>query len=347
MSIAVRLVLFLAAVAAAALSFTCNAIFWWRTFDGDPLAQIAWVAVSVTCGVFKCLLLLHLSHLGIKWRHAPGAVVLFALTLGFDVLSGLAYAGSTYKHAASEASVVAADRVRIEAEIAAAETRRAAISEARPLARLVADLAATEAGARGCDASRMHLDRCKAVAAARSAVADAKERDRLDEHLSALRRQLAASARAVASTDRPTNAAPIVALFAQFGAVVTEEQVALWLHFVFVAIVELGATAGLAIALAPRAVQSAPLPRIEVAPEPIAPRSGHPLADILAGLVAGSLAIPGISVAGREIRAPQRILADAAGLSTSSVNRQLRELADAGRLTIRAGKAGTRIVVAA
>lgn len=360
LGVAFRVVLGILSLGAIALSLTTNAAYWTDALKSDPTAQQIAVAVSILAGLFKIAVPAAVRIMKPATAERRGLWALFALALLFDVTSGLGYAGMVRGSASGEQRQtnnqrrgLEADRKRVEAELARLEVPRAFTSiEAE---RRVAEAQKGDCGPRS---GRSHLDSCTRPgkldgelgnAAAYGAAVD--KLARIDAALTAL----------PPAKDADPQAAAIVRAL-KFVKLDIEEATAgiLW-GLVLLMLLELGSTVGPAATLAPRSEgpsrpAGSPLDHVGVTgaatsaaplaapPRPAKGRQRLDLAVTLRSIQSRTLAVPGAVVAADgSMTLSQSELAAVLGTSKTIINRGIKDLRDAGTVTVKAGRGGTHI----
>lgn len=370
----------LALAAAAALvcaSGGFSALYAWRSNSAHShaLASLA-VAMALGLELAKPLAVHALFGALRGWRlgQALGLFALAAVAVAFSVTAELqlmamsrADAVAGREHDAGKASAARDMRDGLRAELARVPAARSQ-AELEPL------IAAKVAATKGADCtlwveSTKQRATCVEVAQLRAEAARGERRDELAGRLAAAERALAdAGPQRVADP----SAVALATYLGAFGLQIEPRRLGDWLVLVAVLALEVGSmfAAVLVAATRPNAARDAaarvseplaPAPLRDTgrnaetpalpAPEHLAERSGETLAlPVPPG--AGRLEVaehPAERVLallrdkGGEVFGSQRMLALAVGVSPARLNRVLHELAGSGRLSLAAGKSGTRI----
>lgn len=352
----------LAAASLVVASAGFGALYAWQTGSEHGLAMAA-LAVVMALGLeaAKPLALMSAFEAIRAWRLASGAAltvlglvaVAYSLTAELSLMAGARGDRVAERAAVSDTARNAKERRgRLEDELAA-------LSNARPAAAVSAELGAilTDKRLANCDtwlASLKLRTKCiEKVAPLRAELAIAERRD-------TLRRELAQLAdRPRVGELRPDPAAHALAVYLALLGIKLEAAVLTeWLALIPVLALEVGsAFAGI---LARGVATNTPSPTRST-PTPIpAPFSEQIRAenDVFKGVQDGPpvLTVPDapaerlvqlLNDRGGEVLAGQRTLAKALGISAGGVNALLRELADAGRVVVEAGRGGTLVKLAA
>lgn len=343
-----RALLILPAIGLVALSFGANAYFWHATMSHDATAQVAWVAISILCGLVKVGVPVAFAILAIGWREQPAVSAAFAVALVFDIFSGLGFSALTRGDAAASRQHSAAPVVELQRQRDDAAAALARLAGVRLTARIEVERKAASVRATNCGTRRgAATPECETLAKLEAELTDARERDRLTATVNDLSAKLT-GAGPVRDAD-PQISAIALALSA-VGLSPDRETLAKAFGLLLVLLVELGSTA------LPRAafVRAPVAPADPVRPEPVEPPAPvrrprkttaaiDPL-DVVRSATAGRMTIPGATLtADGWLYVSQRALADVVGKSPPTVNRALKAAEAAGEILTRIDAKGSAI----
>lgn len=295
-----------------------------------------------------------------KIVRAVACAALATVCIAYSLAAELSLAaGSRGDMAASRAAAVAgaeavaADRRRAEAELSA-------LPAARPVSQIDAEIDGLllTPGARGCAKIDGAVTRqvCPKVAALRSERGTAARRVELEATL----KSAVQPTTAMHVHDADPLAGAVATYAAAIGWSFTPEEALPWLALVPVLFLELGSALALVVVRAsgpsqPHAAPPAPeaAPAVTSAPvpiaEPVAPVQAPPKRRerraVKGPLVLGEMA-DRLRIAGGQLEGSQRSIADALGVSKSTVQRSLQALVASGTVLASATSQGTRLVLA-
>jgi len=349
-----RALLLLPAIGLVVASFAMNAYFWHTVMAHDPDAQVAWVVVSILCGLVKTGVPIAFLILGMTWRDQKAVAAAFVVALVFDVCSGLGFSALTRGDAMASRQHDAAPVVELIRQRDDAAAKLARYADARLTARVQVERDAAAVAAPNCKLrTNATGEPCRKLAALDAELADARERDRLAAAVNELSAK-ATTAAPVRDTD-PQITAIALALSA-VGLSPDRETLAKVFGLMLVLLIELGSTALPRAAFErarDRPVEPDREPDREPDVEPIQlptpakrPRKASAIdpLDVIRAATVGRMTIPGATLtADGWLYVSQRAIATVVGKSPPTVSRAIRDAEQAGHILTRTDSKGSAI----
>lgn len=349
-----RVLLLLPAVGLVAASFAANAYFWFSSMAHDPTAQVAWVAISILCGLVKVGVPIAFVILAIGWRDQPAVAAAFAVALIFDIFSGLGFSALTRGDATAARQHDAAPVVELVRQRDDAADKLARLADVRLTARVQVERDAAAVVAPNCKLrSNAVGEQCRALAALDAELTEAKERDRLAKVVDDLSARTS-TAEPVRDADPQLTA--IALPLAAIGLSPDRETLSRAFGLLLVLLIELGSTAlpRAAFVRAPAKATPPPALPVPIHVEPVAtlptpakpkrkPSAIDPL-DVVRSACAGRMTIHGATLtADGWLYVSQRAIADVVGKSPPTVNRALKQAEADGIILSRVDSRGSAI----
>lgn len=351
----VRLLAFAAALSLVGVSISMNLQAGLAKSE-TQFGQFTWAVASVASDILKAV-----APIFIGWAIARRdalrvtvGVAILIVTGGYAVISAISYSHGGRVDLAGARGAEATTRERADASYRDTEAALSGIPTTRPVPELKASIAALLADPKTGDCHTMDgpVSRrvCPQVAEVRTELARAEERTRLQGELKLAKAQLD-------GLPPPRSADPaaeaVTRFLGEIGVSAEPHDVALWLSFSGVILVEVGSIFGLLLAsggagpsqLGPAEPAPAPLrdqparnvdsEKADAKPKRWRPRLGTAVA--LDKLRAAAL--------NGEIEASQSTFGKLLGISKATAHRELRRLEQAGAITLATGKRGTHVTV--
>lgn len=348
MPLALRVFFGFLAVSVAGIALAANASFYGAAFATDEKSRWTYTAIAVATCLIKLTIPAGLSYV-VGHRTLRGfAWLVIASAVAFDVMGAVGYMNQT-RGVKIEGKGLEARKYNDKAEeVRRLKERADAYKDRRPTAVVEAERARALALAGGCTARQAHVERCAAPGILDIELAESKERDKRQAAYELAAKQFQNLTTPAGSADPQGDA--FSSITGKIGVGDGGFFVTVIFSVLIIILFEVAppVAAFLALYRIPSAKEAAAgerAPRKPVHKEPAQPAKRPDVAAGLEALLHGSAAGLSIDAAARRVEGSQSAMAKALGLSAAKVNRELKALAAAGRLTVTAGAGGTVIIL--
>lgn len=336
-----KLVLASMAVVILMASAYLSALYWWTLFAGDQKAQYVFVAISVAATTFKIGLPVLIASTGESWRHNKPVAFAWCVALCFDLLSSYGYSQQSAGTVSADAARVRGERAELRGGIKARETKLSAVPQGTRAVPVIEALQLEAERRAGRCVTKWENDQehCREVFKLRNELAQARTRDQIEGEILLHKERLA---RLPLEVDANPQRTVIRDAMNGLGVPVGDEGAGRVLSVLLLLLLEICPLVALDRTLRPQP----PAPERLAKPGRMVRATAKPAsAPRKAGAQDVLAVLQGAAADAHGWIGPftQRQLGERLGLSPTEVNRQIRELVEAGTIEKRAGRGGTSL----